>query len=61
MRYLVECLGYSVFILEFYTAFDITKLFLRYNMTDRPCQNARVGVYKDRYMVYQNLPMSLRL
>ena len=23
MRYLVECLGYSAFILEFYIAFDI--------------------------------------
>ena len=23
MRYLVECLGYSVFVLEFYIAFDI--------------------------------------
>ena len=23
MRYLVECLGYSAFILEFYVAFDI--------------------------------------
>ena len=24
MRYLVECLGYGAFILEFYIAFDIT-------------------------------------
>ena len=24
MRYLVECLGHSAFILEFYIAFDIT-------------------------------------
>ena len=28
MRYLVECLGHSAFILEFYIAFDIILMFL---------------------------------
>ena len=28
MRYLVECLGYGAFILEFYIAFDITLICL---------------------------------
>ena len=35
--------------------------FCCYNMTNRPCQNAREGVYEDRYMVYQNLPTALWL
>ena len=28
MRYVVECLGYSAFILEFYIAFDIILIYL---------------------------------
>ena len=39
----------------------ILHYFCCYNMTDIPCQNTREGVYEDRYMVYQNLPMTLRL
>ena len=68
MRYLVECLGYSAFILEFYIAIDIiliclsgdcsiTKLKLRdpYKSYEIVPLNWPFSLYLDSYYVASNL------
>ena len=60
-NYFFEKKTSTVFKLQPIFHLHLLHCFCCYNMTDRPCQNAREGVYEDRYMVYQNLPVVLKL